>query len=79
MAVTAAMTVLDVITMWSFGIGSVSFGAIACCILAAAAAFAGVFLGVKVMRTMSVNIGFNVFAFHSFGIALFSFILFLVA
>ena len=79
MAVTAAMTVLDVITMWSFGIGSVSFGAIVCCILAAASAFVGVFLGVKVMRTMAVNIGFHVFAFHSFGIALFSFILFLVA
>ena len=79
MAVTAGMVVMDVIAMWSIGISSISFGAIACCILAAAAAFAGVFLGIKVMRTLAVNIGFNIFAFYSLGLALFSFILFLTA
>ena len=79
MAVTAAMAVLDIVAMWGGGIGVVSFGAIVCCILAAAAAFAGVFFGVKVMRTLAVNIGFNAFAYYSLGIALFSFILFLTA
>lgn len=79
MVVAAGMTVMDVITMWNTSLGSVSFGAIACCILAAGAAFAGVFLGIKAMRTLAVNIGFNVFAFYSLGVALFSFILFLTA
>ena len=79
MAVTAGMIIMDIFTMWSFGVGYVSFGAIICCIMAAAAAFAGVFLGIKVLRTLAVNIGFNVFAFYSFGLALFSFILFLTA
>ena len=79
MAVTAGMIIMDIFTMWSFGVGYVSFGAIVCCIMAAAAAFAGVFLGIKVLRTLAVNIGFNVFAFYSFGLALFSFILFLTA
>lgn len=79
MAVTAGMAVMDIVTMWSVGIGSIGFGAIVCCILAAAAAFAGVFLGIKIMRTLAVNIGFNAFAFYSLGIALFSFILFLTA
>lgn len=79
MAVTAAMAVLDIVAMWGGGIGVVSFGAIVCCILAAAAAFSGVFFGVKVMRTLAVNIGFNAFAYYSLGIALFSFILFLTA
>ena len=79
MVVSVGMLVMDVIAMWSIGIGSVSFGAIACCILAAGAAFAGVFLGVKAMRALAVNIGFNLFAYYSLGIALFSFILFLTA
>ena len=79
MAVTAGMIIMDILTMWGSGIDSISFGAIVCCILAAAAAFAGVFLGVKAMRTLAVNIGFNIFAFYSLGIALFSFILFLTA
>lgn len=79
MAVTAGMIVMDVFSMWSLGIGIVSFGGIACCILAAGAAFAGVFLGVKAMRMLAVNIGFNLFAFYSLGLALFSFILFLTA
>ena len=79
MAVTACMLVMDVISMSTLGIGIISFGGIVCCILAAGAAFAGVFLGVKAMRMLAVNIGFNMFAFYSLGVALFSFILFLTA
>ena len=79
MAVTAGMIVMDIIAMWSVGVSSISFGGIVCCILAAAAAFGGVFLGVKTMRILAVNIGFNAFAFYSLGVALFSFILFLTA
>ena len=79
MVVTVAMLVLDIIAMGTIGIGSISFGGIICCILAAAAAFAGVFFGIKIMRTLAVNIGFNSFAYYSLGLALFSFILFLTA
>ncbi len=79
MAVTAGMIVMDVIAMWGFGIGIVGFSAILYCIFAAVAAFAGCFFGIKVMRILAVNIGFNSFAFYSLGIALFSFILFLTA
>ncbi|MBR4290368.1 MAG: undecaprenyl-diphosphate phosphatase [Oscillospiraceae bacterium] len=79
MAVTACMAVMDVVSMASYDIGIVSFGAIICCILAAAAAFAGVFLAIKILRILAVNIGFNLFAFYNLGLALFSFILFLTA
>lgn len=79
MAVNAGMLVMDIVAMWTLGIGVISFGGIVCCILAAAAAFAGVFLGIKAMRMLAVNIGFNIFAFYSLGVALFSFILFLTA
>ena len=79
MAVNAGMLVMDIVALWTLGIGVISFGGIVCCILAAAAAFAGVFLGIKAMRMLAVNIGFNIFAFYSLGVALFSFILFLTA
>ena len=79
LAVSAGMVVMDVIAMSTIGVGIMSFGAIVYCILAAAAAFAGVFLGIKVLRLLAVNIGFNMFAFYNLGLALFSFILFLTA
>ena len=79
MAVTVGMVVMDLVTMWNVGLTTISFGAIACCILAAGAAFVGVFLGIRGLRMLAVNIGFNIFAFYSLGIALFSFILFLTA
>mgnify|MGYP006967411060 CR=1 FL=1 len=52
----------------TFGFGE----GVLCCI-------AGVFLGIKALRTLAVNIGFNIFSFYSLGLALFSFILFLTA
>ena len=79
MAVSAGLAVMDIITMATFGLGIISFSAIVYCIFAAAAAFAGVFVGVKIMRILAVNIGFNSFAFYNLGLALFSFILFLTA
>ena len=79
MAVSAGMVVMDIVTMATFGLGMISFSAIIYCILAAAVAFAGVFVSVKVMRLLAVNIGFNMFAFYNLGVALFSFILFLTA
>ena len=79
MAVSAGMVVMDIVTMSSVGIGIISFTAIVYCILSAVAAFAGVFFGIKVLRILAVNIGFNMFAFYNLGLALFSFILFLTA
>lgn len=79
MGVTAGLVIMDLITMATAGIGSISFGALLVCILAVPAAFVGVYLGVKILRTLAVNIGFNIFAFYCLGLALFSFILFLTA
>ena len=79
LAVSAGMVVMDVVAMSTIGVGIMSFGAIVYCILSAAAAFVGVFLGIKVLRLLAVNIGFNMFAFYNLGLALFSFILFLTA
>lgn len=79
MAVTVLLIVFDVVMLINLGAGTISFGILLSYLLAAAAAFAGVFLGVKVMRTLAVNIGFNGFAYYSLGLALFTFILYLQA
>lgn len=79
MAISLCMAVMDIVSMATYGLGMISFTAIVYCIFAAAAAFAGVFLGIKIMRILAVNIGFNMFAFYNLGLALFAFILFLTA
>lgn len=77
MAVTAGMILFDVVSLVQLGAGTISFGILMCYLLAAAAAFVGVFLGVRIMRMLATNIGFNSFAYYCLGAALFSFILYL--
>lgn len=79
MAVTVLLIVYDVMMLLEIGAGTISFAILLGYLLAAAAAFAGVFLGVRVMRALAANVGFNGFAYYSLGLALFSFILYLQA
>lgn len=79
MAVTVALIVYDIIGIFTGSIGTLSFGMLLGCILAAAASFGGVKLGVKIMRNLAVNNGFNVFSYYCWGAALFTFILNLMA
>lgn len=77
MVITALLIVFDFFAMISLGAGTISFSILLSYVLAAASAFAGVLLGVRIMRTLAVNIGYNGFAYYSLGIALFSFIFYL--
>ena len=79
MAVTAGLIVYDVVAIVTGSIGILSFGIIVEYILAAAAAFGGVVLGVKIMRDLAANNGFAPFAYYCWGGALFTFILNLMA
>lgn len=79
MAVTVGMIVFDVVAMFGGGLGALSFGVLLGYMLAAVTTFVGVFCGIRIMRTLAVNIGFNGFAYYSLGIAMFSFILFLTS
>ena len=54
-----------------------SFGLLVSYLLCAAAAFLGVYLGIKLMRKLASTAGYGLFAFYCWGAALFSFILFL--
>lgn len=79
MAVTLGLIVYDVIAIVSGTLGVLSFGIVMEYILAAAAAFGGVLLGVKIMRNLAANSGFAPFAYYCWGGALFTFILNLMA
>lgn len=61
------------------GIGAVSFVIVLRYIVTAAAAFGGTILGIKLMRYMAENHGYSIFALYCWGVALFTFILNLMA
>lgn len=78
MAVTVCLIFLDLLSIISLGVGGLTFGVLMCYLVAALVAFVGVCCGVRIMRIMAVNIGFNVFAFYGLAFALLAFILYLM-
>lgn len=69
--------VIDIIAM--FGAASpVTFLAILCCVTAGITSFLSAFLGIYIMRFLAVRAGFSGFAYYSWGLSLFSFILYLM-
>ena len=77
--ITACLVVFDFLRILSEGLGYISFGSVLVNVISAAAAFGGALLGIKIMRTMAENVGFSLFSFYCWGLALFAFILNLVA
>lgn len=77
MVVTAGLIVMDVISIIAGNAEAFSFVMLCKSILAAAAAFGGTYLAVVLMRKIASGAHFGVFALYSWGLALFSFILFL--
>ena len=75
---TIGLIALDVASIFAAGAVSLTAGVLFMYILAAAAAFGGAFVGIRLMRMIAVNISFGIFAFYSFGAAVLSFVLFLM-
>ena len=78
MVLTVALIVFDFAAVYASGAGNLSFSVLLTYFLSGVAAFGGAFLGIQTMRALAANIGFNIFAFYSFGAALFSFVLYLM-
>ncbi len=75
-----ALTVLclfDIVGLFAAG-AALSGLLILSCLLAAAAAFVGAYFGIVFIRFLAVKVGFSGFAFYSWGMALFAFILYLM-
>lgn len=79
LAVTLGLIVFDVIRIVNIGMESLSFVILLSYIAAAAAAFFGTTVGVRVMRGLAAEKGFTPFAYYCWGVALFTFLLNLMA
>ena len=79
LAISVGLIVMDVIGLVSNGIGYLTFGIIVSYLLSAVAAFLGTTLGIKLMRKLAVSSGYAGFAYYCWGVALFTFILNLMA
>lgn len=79
MGITVGLMVYDVLGLLSNGFGILSVWIVLQYLFAAAAAFAGAILGIKLMRQLAAGHGFSVFGVYCWGLALFTFILNLIA
>jgi len=79
MAITAGLMIYDVLGIAANGFGSVSVLILIRYLLSAAAAFGGASLGIRLMRHLAAGQGFSLFGVYCWGVALFAFILNLIA
>ena len=76
---TIGLLVYDVMAVMDKGIGTLSAMIVIRYFAAMLAAFVGSMLGIRLMRRLAAEQGYSVFAFYCFGLALFTFILNLMA
>lgn len=76
--VTIGLIAMDILAILGVGV-SLSLGGIFSGLLCAAAAFAGAFVGIRVLRVAINNISMSVFGLYCWSVALFTFILYLTA
>ena len=79
MVYLAGMVVYDILNIIRYGVGLLSFQWLLSYILAAAFAFAGTMLAIRLMRRLAADKGYYIFSYYCWGIALFTFILNLMA
>ena len=79
MAITAGLIVCDLLGIVNHGFGVLSFMIFVRYIVSAAAAFGGTVLGISIMRKLATEQGYSVFGVYCWGLALFTFILNLIA
>jgi len=79
MVIAAGLAVYDMLNLISGGFAGFSFLLLIQSLAAAAAAFIGTLTGVRIMRNLAANHGFSVFGLYCWGLALFTFILNLMA
>ena len=74
-SVHIGLIIYDVLALMNAGLGGMSLGAVAACMMAAFGAFAGVIFGINLLNKIVSAIGYSAFAFYSWGAALFTFII----
>lgn len=79
MAITVGMILYDVMAIAAVGIGTLTVVTFLRYILTAAVAFGGTVLAIQLMRYLAAHHSYSVFALYSLGLAMFTFILNLIA
>ena len=79
LGITAGLMVYDVLGIIANGFGNMSFLMLGSYLMSGTAACGGTVLGIKVMRHLAAGNGFSVFGVYCWGLALFTFILNLIA
>ena len=79
MGILAGKAVYDLLDLFSAGMGQLTVMTVLFYLLSAAASFTGAFLAVKLLRTFAEGKGYGPFAYYSWGLALFTFVLTLMA
>ena len=79
MGITLGLIVFDILGIINNGFAGFSLMVLIRCIVSAVAAFAGSMLGIKWMRRLAAGHGFSIFGVYCWGLALFTFILNLIA
>ena len=79
MGLMLGFAVYDVLGLFSGGLDGLTFVMVVQCLLGAGAAFGGTLLGVKALRFLAQEHGYGLFGLYSFGLALFTFVLNLMA
>ena len=72
------LCIMDLVFMFTSGVGSVSFAIVCGYILSAAAAYLGAYLSIIFIRFLTVRSGNTGFAYYCWGAALFAVILYLI-
>ena len=75
----AMYVLLDFISMFTVGIGAISFATIGGYVLSMLFAFIGAYLGVLLIRRLINRADYSAFAYYDFGLAMLSFALYLIA
>lgn len=77
--INLGFAVYDLIRLLSGGGDGFGFDQLLTAVMAGIMAFAGVMLGIRVLKKITENLGYSIFALYSWGLALLTFILFLAA
>lgn len=72
------LLILDMIALFSLGIAGIGLALLMKTLVAAAASFVSAWIAIMIMRFLSVNTGYAGFAYYSWGLGMFSFILYLM-
>ncbi len=68
----------DLTGMIGYGMGVTSFWSTIYCVLSGVAAFGGGYIGISLLKIVVSHSGFSKFAYYGFGMAIFTFVLYLI-